>query len=406
MMDLEWVDGGVTAPPGFLAAGVRCGLKSKGRDLGLLGSPRGCAAAGLFTTNTMPGWPVVLSREILAECGKVAGVVANSGVSNVATGAAGLAAAKEMSSAAATLFAALWGSDERPALVAQTGIIGEVPAIDRIRSGIADAGLSLSEDGGPDFAEAIMTTDTVPKSRAVRLKIGGSVVTVGGAAKGAGMIAPNMATMLAFLTTDAALTPDAARALLVPAVNESFNRISIDGDMSTSDMCLLLANGESGVAVEPGAESGRRFAQALAALCEALAVDLVRDAEGVTRICRVDVLGAASDDDAVRAARAVAESPLVKSALFGSDPNWGRLWMAVGKSGARADASRLSIRIGDVSVLETGTPKPEGKRLAAGPMGEPEVRITIDLGLGDGRAHFWFSDLTYEYVKINAEYHT
>lgn len=406
MQGLKWIDGGVTAPRGFLAAGVRCGLKGKGRDLGLLGSPAGCVAAGVFTTNSLPGWPVVVDREILGLRCEVAGVVANSGVSNVATGAEGLAIARRMSARAAEVLARRWGTDQRPVLVAQTGIIGEIPPMDRIENGIVDADLSIDEEGGQAFAEAIMTTDTVPKSRAVQVVIDGNTVTLGGAAKGAGMVAPNMATMLAFVTTDARLTGEAAAALLAPVVDGSFNRISIDGDMSTSDMCLLLANGESGVEVCPGQQSGRLFAEALGALCEALAVDLVKDAEGCTRVCRVDVVGAATQEDAVRAARAVAESPLVKSALFGADPNWGRLWMAVGKSGARTQPERLTISIGGVRVLEAGSPTPGAKRLASRPMADSEVYITIDLGLGEGRAHYWFPDLTYDYVRINAEYHT
>jgi glutamate N-acetyltransferase/amino-acid N-acetyltransferase len=406
MPEHEWIDGGVTAPDGFYASGVRCGLKEHGRDLGLLASPAGCIAAGMFTTNSLPGWPVVLDKDILGRDGRVAGVVANSGVANVATGAEGLDLAKGMSARAAAVIAARWGTEERPALVAQTGLIGEVPDAEKITRGIIEADLALDSDGGADFAEAIMTTDTVPKSRAVRIDLDGGAVTIGGAAKGAGMIAPNMATMLAFITTDAALSADAARALLRPAVDGSFNRISIDGDTSTSDMCLLLASGESDVTIDAEGASAQAFASALTALCQALAVDLVRDAEGVTRVCRVEITGAASDGDAVLAARSVAESPLVKSALFGGDPNWGRIWMAIGKSGAATDPERISIHVGQVPVLEAGSPTRDGKRLAVGPMSADEVAMTVDLGLGDGRAHYWFSDLSYDYVKINAEYHT
>ena len=404
--EIVWLDGGVCAPRAFVAAGVRCGLKLAGLDLGLLASEAPCAAAGMLTTNTLPGWPVVLSRQALAAGGEFAGVVVNSGVSNVATGEAGLALAREMRSLARAAIAGKLGAEVGEVLIAQTGVIGEVPDAEKIRAGIALAGPALSPTGGPAFAEATMTTDTRPKSRACEVLCGAGTFRIGGSAKGAGMIAPRMATMLAFITTDARLSGDAARNLLAPAVEASFNRISVDGDTSTSDSVFLLANGASGVDVCADAEARAAFAVALSALCEGLALDLVRDAEGVSRVCKVEVVGAATDADALMAARTIAESPLVKTALFGADPNWGRVWAALGRSGARTDPAALSIAIGGVPVLDRGSPCPGAKAAAADRMRQPELTLVVDLGLGSAAAHYWFSDLTYDYVRINADYHT
>jgi glutamate N-acetyltransferase/amino-acid N-acetyltransferase len=403
---MEWIGGGVCAPEGFQAAGVECGLKSAGLDLGLLGSPLGCTVAGMFTANTLPGWPVVLSREVVARSEPVAGVVANSGVSNVATGEEGLAVARAMSSLAAEAFRARWGAVPDSVLIAQTGVIGELPDIAKITAGVRAAGDALAADGGLAFAQAIMTTDTRPKSRAVRVATPSGAATIGGAAKGAGMIAPHMATMLAFLTTDARLTPDDAATLLRPAVEPTLNRITVDGDTSTSDSVFLLANGASGVAVAPGTPEGDAFAQGLLAICEAFALDLVGDAEGVKRVGKVVVTGAASAEEALIVARAIAESPLVKCALTGGDPNWGRIWMAVGKSGVSAAGERLSIAIAGVPVLARGTPVPGGKAAAAPAMQADEVLFEVDLAVGNACGHYWFSDLTREYVSINADYHT
>jgi len=406
LREIVWLDGGVCAPRGFVAAGVRCSLKQSGLDLGLLASEVPCPAAGMFTTNTLPGWPVVLSRQALADGGAFSGIVVNSGVSNVATGEAGLALADEMRSLARAAIADRLGAEAGQVLIAQTGVIGELPDAAKIRTGVKLAGLGLSRAGGPAFAEAIMTTDTRPKIRACEARCGAGTFRIGGSAKGAGMIAPRMATMLAFVTTDAKLTSAAARGLLVPAVNRSFNRVTVDGDTSTSDSVFLLANGVSGVDPAVDRDAGAAFADALSALCEALALDLVRDAEGATRVCKIEVCGAATDADALVAARTIAESPLVKTALFGADPNWGRIWAALGRSGARTDPARLSISIGGTPVLDRGTPCPGGKAAAAAKMLQPEVTFMVDLGLGSGAAHYWFSDLSDEYVRINADYHT
>jgi len=406
MTDRQWVDGGVCAPRGFHAGSASCGIKERGPDVGIIASEAPCTAAGMFTTNSLPGWPVVLSREALASAGPVAGVVANSGISNVATGEAGLAVARDMIGIASRELAAWRPEATGAVLLAQTGVIGEVPPIEKLGPGVREAATDLSREGHDGFARAIMTTDTRPKSRAVAVELPSGRAVIGGCAKGAGMIAPRMATMLAFLTTDVrADSPVLSRALR-SAVEPTFNRITVDGDTSTSDSVLLLANGASGVDIGADTAAYDVFAEALHALCEELAKDLVRDAEGVTRVARVSVRGATSDADALLAARSIAESPLVKTALFGADPNWGRIWMAVGKSGAQADPARLSITVGTTPVLVAGAPVPDGKARAAVEMRADEVEIGVDLGLGTGAAHYWFSDFTYDYVKINADYHT
>ncbi len=406
MADWQWVDGGVCAAEGFHAGSASCGIKERGPDVGLVASDRPCSAAGMFTTNSLPGWPVVLSREILASGAPVSGVVANSGVSNVATGEAGLAVARAMVALAARGLSAWRAAASGAVLLAQTGVIGDVPPLEKLAPGVAEAAAGLSREGGDGFAKAIMTTDTRPKSRALACELDSGRFSIGGSAKGAGMIAPRMATMLAFLTTDARATSESLGKALRHAVEPTFNRITIDGDTSTSDSVFLLANGASGVDIDADPAAYEAFAHALRALCEELAKELVRDAEGVTRVARVTVRGAVSDEDALLAARAIAESPLVKTALFGADPNWGRIWMAVGKSGAQADPAKLSITVGATPVLVSGAPTPGGKAQAAEEMRASEVEIDVDLGLGAGAAHYWFSDFTYDYVKINAEYHT
>lgn len=405
--EVKWIDGGVCAPADFWAGAASCGLKSSGLDIALLASGHPCVAAGVFTTNALPGWPVVLSREVVRRRTPVAGIVVNSGVSNVATGEQGLSVAREMCALAAGVFRSRWPNAPDAVLIAQTGVIGEVPDLGKIRAGIAASAAALSENGDAEFATAILTTDTCPKSVALEVEGDGFRFRLGGAAKGAGMIAPRMATMLAFLTTDVGISPALASAMLTEAAERSFNRITVDSDTSTSDSVFLLANGAAGVSVDDAPHGVlEAFRTALTSVCEELAKRLVRDAEGATRIGRIIVSGAASDGDADAAARAVAESPLVKCALFGGDPNWGRIWMAVGKSGACVDPSAVSIAVAGVTVLERGTPVPDAKRRAATAMAQPEVLFEVDLGLGEGRASYWFSDLSYDYVRVNAEYHT
>ena len=401
-------DGSPTTPLGFRAAAVAAGIKQSGRpDLVLVVSDRDCAAAGVFTSNRVAAAPVLLDRETLA-AGRAAlrGVIINAGNANACTGAPGLADAREMQQ----LAAAAVGARPPQFLVMSTGVIGVPLPMERVRTGVAAAAPLLSAEGGPAAAEAIMTTDTRPKRAAVEVELTGGRVRLGGMAKGAGMIHPNMATLLGLLTTDAAVAPDDLDVLLRDAVAGSFNAISIDGDTSTNDTVLLLANGAAGVALSD-AESRARFAAALSDLCRQLAQMIVRDGEGATRVVTLRVTGATSAADARRAADAIATSPLVKTAFAGGDPNWGRILAATGRSGAMIDPDRLSLWVGapgaePLQLVRAGTPTAFREADAAAVFALPEFTAHVDLALGDGEATLWTTDLTHEYVTINADYRT
>ena len=398
------IAGGVTAPAGFRAGAAAAGVKTYGPeprlDVGLLASDLPCAVAGVYTRNAVQGAPVLLTRERAAG-GAARAVVANSGNSNVATGPRGIGDAARM----AALAAAALGVDEREVLVASTGVIGRPLPLDRVEAGIA--AIALSADGGEDFARAVMTTDTRPKQAAVRFEAAGRAVAVGGCAKGAGMIHPDMATMLAFLTTDAPADPAWLRAALRRVCDRSFNMLDVDMDTSTSDMALVLANGAAGG--DPIGE-GHPAAGALEAALEAVAVtlarELARDGEGARTLIEVVATGAASPGDARLAARAISSSPLVKTMVTGRDPNWGRVLMAAGRSGAAIDPGAASVWIGERPAFERGAPAPTPEAEISAAMDAAEVRIRIDLAAGEDSATAWGCDLTAEYVSINADYTT
>ena len=401
---IEAIPGGVTAPAGFRAGGAAAGIKTYGPeprlDVGLLASDRPCAVAGLYTRNAVQGAPVLLTRE-RAAAGTARAVAANSGNSNVATGPRGIEDAARM----AALAAAKLGVPEREVLVASTGVIGRPLPLDRVEAGLA--AIALSTDGGEDFARAIMTTDTRPKQAAVRVEVAGRAYAVGGAAKGAGMIHPDMATMLAFLTTDAPADPDWLRAALRRVCDRSFHMLDVDMDTSTSDMALVLANGAAGgEPIGAGHAAADALEAALGTVAVTLARELARDGEGARTLIEVVATGAASLGDARLAARAIVSSPLVKTMVTGRDPNWGRVLMAAGRSGAAIDPAAASVRIGGRPAFERGAPAstPEAEISAA--MDADEVRIRIDLASGDAEATAWGCDLTAEYVAINADYTT
>jgi glutamate N-acetyltransferase / amino-acid N-acetyltransferase len=390
----------ITAPLGFRAAGVAAGIKPDRLDLALVAADRPCVAAGVFTANLAQAAPVVVSRAHLAGA-RARAIVANAGCANAATGDAGLADARQM----AALAARAVGCPVGEVVVASTGVIGVRLPMEELRDGIARAGERLSRGGGAEAARAIMTTDTKPKQVAVAFPVAGRSCQVGGMAKGAGMIAPNMATMLAFFTTDAAVAPELLRRALVQAVGESLNRITVDGDTSTNDCAVVLASGASGApAIEREGADFEAMSRALAGAARELALMLVRDGEGVTRIAEVRVEGARSAADADRVARTVAESPLVKTALHGGDPNWGRVLAAVGRAGVPLDISKLSLWIGDVHVAERGAALEYVEKTAAAAMQEDPVRLRIRLGEGDASGWIWTSDLSHGYVDINAHY--
>jgi glutamate N-acetyltransferase/amino-acid N-acetyltransferase len=395
---------GPLAVPGFRAAGVACGIKREGLDLALLVSDVPAAAAGVFTRSTVVGAPVELCRRRLRG-GRAQAIVVNSGVSNVAMGARGRRDALAMAACAGRAV----GVPAGRVLVASTGVIGEPLPMPRIRRGIGAAASALRPQGFEDAARAVMTTDTFPKTARVRARVGGRPVTLAGIAKGSGMVEPDMATMLAFLVTDAAVEPSFLRTALRAAVDESFNRVTVDGETSTSDSVVVLANGVAGNAPLRGPRSPGSgcFTAALHEVCTALALDLARDGEGATKLVSVHVRGARNAADAERAARRIANSMLVKTAIFGGDANWGRILQTVGAGRVPVRLDRTEVALGGVTVFRHGASTgPAARRRAAARLARPEVEIAVSLGRGRAEARLWTCDLSYDYVRINAEYTT
>ena len=391
---------GVTAPLGFRAAAVAAGIKPDRLDLALLVADHPCAAAGVFTTNLVQAAPILVSREHLGG-GRARAVVVNAGCANAATGAAGLDDAREMAAVAALAV----GCPVEEVVVASTGVIGVRLPMEKVRRGIVEAAGRLEPGGGASAARAILTTDTKPKEVAVELRVGSAAAVVGAMAKGAGMIAPNMATMLAFFTTDATVERVLLGRALREAVGDSLNRITVDGDTSTNDCAVVLASGaRPGAVIDREGPAFDAFRQALTEAARRIARMLVRDGEGVTRIAEVQVEGARTGGEADRIARTVAESPLVKTALHGGDPNWGRVLAAVGRAGVPLDVGKVSVWIGDVHVAENGAAREYDERVAAAAMREDPVRLRIRLGEGSAAGWMWTSDLSHGYVDINAHY--
>jgi glutamate N-acetyltransferase/amino-acid N-acetyltransferase len=388
------------APRGFTAGAAKAGVKTgvaERLDVGLIVSDRPCVAAGVFTTNQVIAAPCVLTRRHL-EGGTLRGIVANSGIANACTGDEGDRAAVEMAKAAATAIACA----PNEVGVASTGVIGWQLPVDRIAKAIAE--IRPTPSGFEDFSRAIMTTDTKPKLVTNVATVGGVTVRVLGVAKGAGMIHPNMATLLTFVITDAAIPAAALGPMVKHAADRSFNAISVDGDTSTNDTLLVLANGASGSPTTPDALS--QVAALVDQVCETLARAIVADGEGVTKVFAVRVSGAASDDDARRAARTITTSNLVKTAIHGADPNWGRILAAAGRSGARVEDRRASVRIGGLDVFKEGSPVKFDPNALRAAFSRPDIEIEVSLGLGRGTATAWGTDLSAEYVHINADYTT
>jgi glutamate N-acetyltransferase / amino-acid N-acetyltransferase len=406
MAKIEVIEGGtVTTPSGFLAGAVVAGIKegNTGKpDLAILYSEGACTTAALFTTNKVKAAPILVSQKHLA--GKsIAAIVANSGCANACTMEQGILDAEEM----ANLAAGGLGLRPEEVLVASTGVIGVPLPMGRIREGMER--VKLERDGGHDFARAVMTTDTVVKERALSVSLRGGQCSIGGVVKGSGMIHPNMATLLCFLTTDATVEKGFLQKVLKSAVASSFNMVTVDGDTSTNDSIFLLANGLCGLpALRAGTEEGALFQEAVTSLCTYLARGVARDGEGATRLIEVTVEGAKSLSDARRAARTIAGSFLVKSAVHGGDPNWGRIMAALGRSGVAMVESKVGLIVGGVKLLERGrlvyhTLDSERVRQA---FMEQEVSILVRLSLGKGKATAWGCDLSEEYVTINSAYAT
>jgi len=400
---IETIAGGsTTSPLGFVAGAVYAGIKAAGAgklDLGILASDRPATVAALFTRNTVKGDAVLVSQAHVRG-GVARGIIVNSGISNVANGPRGREDAEEMCALAAVLL----GARPRDVLVGSTGVIGRPLPMDKIRAGVPR--IKLLPDGGHDFARAIMTTDTHPKTMAVRFRAAGRAYTMGAAAKGVGMIHPDMATMFCFATTDAPVERHYLRRAFRDAVDDSLNMISVDGDTSTSDTAAVLANGAAGgPPITAGSPAAAPFEAALRHVCTAMAKMLARDGEGAEKLIEVRIVGASTVAEARAAARSVTASPLVKAAVHGNDPNWGRLLMAVGRSGARIDLLRARVWLGDTMVYR-GEPLLFDAAAASRALRREDVLLRVDLGAGRAAATAWGCDLTPEYVHINSDYTT
>ncbi len=397
------IAGSVSAPAGFRASGVACGIKKTGAlDLALIVSDAPASAAAVFTSNKAQAAPVLVSKARLKASGGRARVIAiNSGCANACTGPEGHHTAEAMADAAARIA----GVPAADVLIASTGVIGVALDRDRVIDGISAAASALTRDGGSAAARAIMTTDPFPKEAGVEVTTPFGRFRVGGIAKGAGMIEPLMATMLAAVTTDAAVSPVLLQRALTAVTDVTFNAITVDGECSTNDCVFALANGASGVNI--GDSEFDFFVEALRRVCEPLAIGIVRGGEGATKLVTIDVTGGRSNEEAKKAARAIANSPLVKTAVHGADPNWGRLVAVAGRAGVDFSLERARVRIGDVELFAGGRPFDERAPRASDHLQGQDVRLGVDLGTGgSGTARMWTCDLSADYVKINAEYRT
>ncbi|HEX3583951.1 MAG TPA: bifunctional glutamate N-acetyltransferase/amino-acid acetyltransferase ArgJ [Thermoanaerobaculia bacterium] len=385
-------------PKGFLASGVRAGIRKKRPDLGLIVAPDGANAAAVFTKNAFQAAPVVLAKQAIKKSGgRVKAVVVNAGCANAVTGNPGMDAAKRVQKRAASLLQC----DESQIFLASTGVIGVVLPDKKITDTLPDAITRLSAGGVDALSHAILTTDVGPKITQASFTLGGKRGRIVGVAKGAGMIHPNMATMLSFVMTDAALDPATLHRALQTAVDQSFNAISVDGDTSTNDTVLLLASGKLGNGAHHDVAD---FQRALNTVCRDLAWMIVRDGEGATRVMELEVRGGRTERDAKLAAHAVATSPLVKTALHGGDPNWGRILAALGRSGARFSIKRVSLAAGNVQLVTNGEPAAYKEKDAAKVFSRERVPIVLDLGEGDAKTLVLSSDLGHDYVSLNADY--
>ena len=402
---IEFVDGGtVTTPQGFVAGATYAGLKTFAEDkldLGILFSETPCNTAGVFTTSTVRSPGVTVDKERLAQGIPMRGLIVNAGIANACVGEQGYIDAIEMTG----LVAAKTGVKPEEVLVCSTGVIGVELPMALIRDGVGK--IELHGYGGADLARAIMTTDTRPKEVAVTFEVDERQIYLGGIAKGSGMIHPNMATMLSFLATDAAVEPGFLQSALSRIANETYNMLTVDGDSSTNDTVLLMANGAAhNYEITEGTLAGEVFVEALLEACTYLTRELARDGEGASHLIVVDVAGAADTTDARNAAKTIASSSLVKSAVFGTDPNWGRVLAALGRSGAAADENKIDLFVNGVCIMEAGKPIPFHRDAVVALMKRPEVTFRLQLNLGDGNATAWGCDLTEEYVIINSAYTT
>lgn len=391
----------IVTPKGFKAAGIHCGLKHKKKDLALLVSEVPASVAGVFTTNAVQAAPLKVTKEVVYNSKKMQAIFVNSGNANACTGKQGIADAYEMQQLAATKL----GIEPYLVGVASTGVIGELMKMNPVRSGIESIEIGDTLENAIDFSQAILTTDTVMKNTVYSTMIDGKEVLIAGTAKGSGMIEPNMATMLGFITTDANIESEELQNALSEITNLTFNAITVDGDTSTNDTVLVMANGLAGnQPLTPLHPDWSNFYSVLKAVCEDLAKSIARDGEGATKLIEVEVEGAISDEEARKIAKTVVGSPLVKTAVFGADANWGRIIAAVGYSGATVDPEKITIKIGSALMVEHGEPVPFSEEKLIQILKANEVKIYVSLEQGNGNGLAWGCDLTYDYVQINASY--
>ncbi|MBC7255893.1 MAG: bifunctional glutamate N-acetyltransferase/amino-acid acetyltransferase ArgJ [Chloroflexi bacterium] len=409
MIELEPLSqGSITTPRGFRAAAVACGLKKNGAlDLALVAADVPCAAAALFTTNRVQAAPILYDKRLLAHhASDLKGVVINSGCANACTGERGLKDAEATAQAVASRL----GGEAGNYMVMSTGVIGQHLPMDKILRGIemAAPNLSAREAAGHEAARAIMTTDTRPKEAAVCARWGSGSCLIAGMAKGSGMIHPNLATMLCLITTDARITPALAQHVLRQAAEVSLNRVTVDGDTSTNDTALLMASGltDMPLIASPEGEAYEAFSQGLKAVLTTLAKEIARDGEGASHFIEIVVRGAANEAEAKQVAKAIAHSPLVKTAIYGQDANWGRIVCAAGYSGVPVDPDRMRVWLGDLELFREGRPYDINEARAKEILAQPEVRITVDLQMGESEVTVWTCDLTHRYIDINAHYRT
>jgi len=396
--------GSVSTPKGFSASGIAAGLKKSGKlDLGMLVCQEPCTSAALYTPNAAAAAPIIVSRDETT-AGSLQGVIVNSGSANACTGARGLTDARSMTALASSLA----GIDVKNMAVASTGVIGHLLSMEIVEAGIAQVAGALSDSGGVNFAAAIRTTDKIDKEGAIEVALSSGAVRVGACAKGAGMIAPNMATLLAFITTDAAISADLLQQLLKLAVTASFNSMSVDGDMSTNDCIFAFASGQSGRIVEPDSSDAALFGDALGAVCKGLALKMVADGEGATKVVELNVVGAKDDEEAAMLSREISNSTLVRTAFFGQQANWGRIMASAGAVLAGEKELLADVYYEDICLARSGAISPDSidnDRLQK-IMDQQEISVTVDLHRGASSHTMYFSDLTHDYVTLNAEYTT
>ncbi|BFT68692.1 bifunctional glutamate N-acetyltransferase/amino-acid acetyltransferase ArgJ [Paenibacillus sp. P36] len=397
-------EGTVTTPKGFRAGGLHCGLKKTERfDLGAIVCDVPAAAAGVYTLNAFQAAPLRVTQESIAQGGKLQAMIVNSGNANACTGQQGEDDAYAMRAASAKAL----GVDEHQVGVTSTGVIGELLPMGKVLAGIEQLPQRIKLDGGEDFCQAILTTDLVQKMTCVRLVVGGKEVHIAGAAKGSGMIHPNMATMLGFMTTDAPIESEYLQQLLSRITDNTFNMITVDGDTSTNDMVVVMASGlAGGETLTPEHPDWEAFAAGFQYVGEYLAKAIARDGEGATKLIETTVIGAESDEAARKIVKSIIGSSLVKSAVYGADANWGRIIAAVGYSGQPVNVNTVDIRLGDIAVLEQSRPVKFDEEAALAYLKTDTIQIHVNLHMGTGKATGWGCDLTYDYVRINAAYRT